>query len=82
LLIDATQLGNRRRNKTELTERDVAAITQCFRTWQERGQPVTEGSLRAAAMPASILLALGAGDLNPAHWIYDPAHDPCNAWSG
>ncbi len=76
LLMDATQLGNRRRNKTELTERDVVAITQCFRTWQDRGQPVTEGSLRAAAMPVSILLALGDGDLNPARWIYDPADDP------
>jgi type I restriction-modification system DNA methylase subunit len=76
LLMDATQLGNRRRNRTELTEPDVAAITRCFRAWQDRGQPATEGSLRAAAVPVGILLAVGGGDLNPARWINDPADDP------
>ena len=71
LLVDATRLGNRRRNKAELTKPDVAAITRCFRTWQDRGQPVTEGGLRAAAVPVGILLAVGEGDLNPARWIND-----------
>jgi type I restriction-modification system DNA methylase subunit len=76
LLLDATQLGNRRRNKAELTEPDIAAITRCFRTWQDRGQPATEGSLRAAAVPVETLLAIGKGDLNPARWINDQADDP------
>ena len=76
LLVDATQLGNRRRNRTELTEPDVAAITRCFRTWHDRGQLATEGSLRAAAVPVGVLLAVGGGDLNPARWINDPADDP------
>jgi type I restriction-modification system DNA methylase subunit len=76
LLVDATQLGNRRRNRAELTEPDVAAITRCFRTWQDRGQPATEGSLRAAAVPVGILLAAGEANLNPARWINDPADDP------
>ena len=74
--MDATQLGNRRRNKTELTEPDIAAITRCFRTWHDRGQPAAEGSLRAAAVPVEALLAVGGGDLNPARWINDPADDP------
>jgi type I restriction-modification system DNA methylase subunit len=75
LLVDATQLGNRRGNKTELTEADLAAINHCFRAWRERGQLATEGDLRADAVPVRILLDSG-GNLNPARWIKDPAADP------
>jgi type I restriction-modification system DNA methylase subunit len=75
LLIDATRLGTHRRNRTELTEPDVAAINQCVRAWRERGQLVTEGELRADAVPVGILLD-GGGNLNPARWIKDPAADP------
>ena len=76
LLVDATQLGNRRRNKTELTEPDVAAIHHCFQAWRERGQLAVGGDLRAAAVPVGVLLAVGGGDLNPARWINDPAANP------
>jgi hypothetical protein len=76
LLVDATQLGIRRRNKTELTEPDIAAINHCFRAWREHGQLAVEGDLRATAVPVGILLAVGGGDLNPARWINDPAADP------
>ena len=75
LLVDATQLGTRRRNRTELTEPDVAAINHCFRAWRERGQLVAAGDLRADAVPIGVLLD-GGGNLNPARWIKDPAADP------
>jgi type I restriction-modification system DNA methylase subunit len=75
LLVDATQLGNRRGNKTELNETDLAAINRCFRAWREHGQLATEGDLRADAVPVGILLD-GGSNLNPARWIKDPAADP------
>jgi type I restriction-modification system DNA methylase subunit/predicted DNA-binding transcriptional regulator AlpA len=75
LLIDASQLGNRRRSQTELTRPDIAAITDCFRAWHTRGQLSAEGGVRAAAVPVESLLA-GDGNLNPARWIEDPADDP------
>ena len=75
LLVDATQLGNRRGNKTELTEPDLAAINRCFRAWRERGQLAAEGDLLADAVPVGILLD-GGGNLDPARWIKDPAADP------
>ena len=75
LLVDATQLGNRRGNKTELTEADVAAITHCFHAWREHGRLITEGDLRADVVPAGVLLD-GGGNLNPARWIKDPAAEP------
>jgi predicted DNA-binding transcriptional regulator AlpA len=75
LLIDASQLGSRHRSRTELTETDVAAIADCFRAWQARGELSAEAGVRAAAVAVESLLA-GGGDLSPARWIEDPADDP------
>ena len=75
LLIDASQLGNRRRSRTELTGAEVAAITDCFRAWHAHGQLFTEGGVRAAAVPVEYLLA-GSGNLSPARWIKDPSDRP------
>jgi type I restriction-modification system DNA methylase subunit len=75
LLIDASQLGSRRRSKTELTGDDIAAITKCFRAWRAHGGLSAEGGVRAAAVPVEFLLA-DDGNLSPARWIEDPADAP------
>jgi predicted DNA-binding transcriptional regulator AlpA len=75
LLVDASQLGYRQRSRTELSDADIDAITNCVRAWQARGELATCGGVRAAAVPVSTLLD-GDGMLVPARWIEDPAKDP------
>jgi type I restriction-modification system DNA methylase subunit/predicted DNA-binding transcriptional regulator AlpA len=75
LLVDASQLGQHRGNRTELSGTDVAAITSCFRAWQARGELDAEQGVRATTVPVGSLLTAD-GNLNPARWIKDPADDP------
>jgi type I restriction-modification system DNA methylase subunit/predicted DNA-binding transcriptional regulator AlpA len=75
LLIDASQLGNSHRRRTELTSADVAAIAGCFHAWDTRAEISAGGRVRATAVPVTSLLATG-GNLSPARWIQDPADDP------
>lgn len=75
LLIDATRLGDRNRNKTELTESDITTISDCYWTWRDSGQLTTAGDLRAEAVPSRALLGSDA-NLNPARWIKDPTANP------
>lgn len=76
LLIDAAELGQRRgKNRTDLLEPDIAAITECVRTWEDSGQVVAAGALRAVAVSAKALLARG-GNVSPAYWIREQSSDP------
>lgn len=75
LLIDASHLGSRSQSRTELSDADIAAIDECFRTWRQRGAVPGRGDMRAITVPVSALLEGGAV-LNPTQWIKDPADDP------
>jgi hypothetical protein len=75
LLIDASQLGYRRRNRTELSAADIATIDDCYRTWCTRKQLFTTRELRAVAVPISALVADDAV-LDPSRWIQEPPEDP------
>lgn len=75
LLVDASQLGQHRGNRTELSATDIAAISGCFQAWQARGELDAQHGVHATAVPVGSLLA-ASGNLNPARWIKDPADDP------
>ena len=64
LLVDASQLGQHGRSRTELSDADISAIDSCYRTWRMQGEVRTSGAARAAAVLVSALLE-GAGRLDP-----------------
>ena len=75
LLIDASQLGYRNRNRTELSAGDIAAVDDCFRAWQTRGEVSAAEGVRATAVHIQTLID-GDSVLNPARWIQDPDEEP------
>lgn len=75
LLIDASQLGYRGRNRTELSDADITVIEGCFRAWQIRGEVAAPDGIRATAVPIQALIE-GDSLLNPARWIQDPGEEP------
>jgi SAM-dependent methyltransferase/predicted DNA-binding transcriptional regulator AlpA len=77
LLVDAASLGRRHRNRTELSDSDIAAIHRCFQAWLAGNQPPAIEGVRAAAIPLKTLLA-GEGTLLPDRWAQDAAQDPRN----
>jgi hypothetical protein len=75
LLVDASQLGYRSRNRTELTAADIGAIDDCFRAWQTNGEVSASRGVRATAVHIQTLIE-GDSVLNPARWILDPDEEP------
>jgi type I restriction-modification system DNA methylase subunit/predicted DNA-binding transcriptional regulator AlpA len=75
LLVDAASLGRRHRNRTELSDSDIAAIHGCYQSWLAGSHPPAIDGVRAAAISVKTLLA-GDGTLIPDRWAQGSAQDP------
>jgi SAM-dependent methyltransferase len=75
LLLDASSLGSRHRNRTELSDSDIAAIRDCYHAWLAGSELPAIDGVRATAIPVQALLAAD-GNLTSARWVQDAVQDP------